>query len=116
MEEVTRILQDPSLKLESKALEREALIRTAVSSLFDFPEISRRVLGRHWRSLTEAECKEFVTLFEPCSNIPNLPKIILVEGLSLTANYRAQFDPIIQRASFQELVDRIRQKLAAPGS
>lgn len=167
MEEVTRILQDPSLQLESKALEREASIRTVVSNLFDFPQIARRVLGRHWPSLTEAERKEFVTLFRALLEHTYLPKIaqhqgerarflgeslnegmasvttlvitrrgqeipvtyrlaqrggrwlifdVLVEGVSLTANYRAQFDPIIQRTSFQELVNRIRQKLAAPGS
>ncbi len=167
LEEVTRILQDPSLQLESKALEREALIRTAVSNLFDFPDIARRVLGRHWGSLTEAERKEFVTLFRALLEHTYLPKIaqhqgeqarllgesldegvaavttlvitrrgkeipvtyrlaqrkgrwlvfdVSVEGVSLTANYRAQFDPIIQRTSFQELVNRIKQKLAAPGS
>ena len=37
---------------------------------------------------------------------------IAVEGISLVANYRAQFDQIIQRASYQGLVTRIRQKLA----
>ena len=167
MEEVTRILQDPSLQLESKALERQALIRAVVSNLFDFPDIARRVLGRHWSSLTEAEHKEFVTLFRTLLEHTYLPKItqhqgerarfigeslnegmasvttlvitrrgqeipvtyrlaqhggrwlifdVLVEGVSLTANYRAQFDPIIQRTSFQDLINRIRQKLAAPGS
>ena len=37
---------------------------------------------------------------------------IAVEGISLVANYRAQFDQIIQRASYQGLVTRIRRKLA----
>jgi len=37
---------------------------------------------------------------------------ISVEGISLVGNYRAQFDQIIQRASYQGLVTRIKQKLA----
>jgi len=37
---------------------------------------------------------------------------ITVEGISLVGNYRAQFDQIIQRASYQGLVTRIKQKLA----
>lgn len=35
-----------------------------------------------------------------------------VEGISLVGNYRAQFDQIIQRASYQGLVARIKQRLA----
>ena len=37
---------------------------------------------------------------------------VSVEGISLVGNYRAQFDQIIQRASYQGLVTRIKQKLA----
>ncbi|MBI2152619.1 MAG: ABC transporter substrate-binding protein [Candidatus Rokubacteria bacterium] len=37
---------------------------------------------------------------------------VSVEGISLVSNYRAQFDQIIQRASYQALVERIKQKLA----
>jgi phospholipid transport system substrate-binding protein len=37
---------------------------------------------------------------------------VSVEGVSLVANYRAQFDQVIQRASYQGLVTRIKQKLA----
>jgi len=36
---------------------------------------------------------------------------VSVEGISLVANYRAQFDQIIQRTSYQGLVTRIKQKL-----
>ena len=35
-----------------------------------------------------------------------------VKVRELVANYRAQFDHIIQRASYQGLVTRIKQKLA----
>jgi len=38
------------------------------------------------------------------------------EGISLIGNYRSQFNEIIQRRSYQELVRRIREKLTSPAS
>ena len=35
---------------------------------------------------------------------------VVIEGVSLVANYRAQFDKIIQRASYQQLVKQVREK------
>jgi phospholipid transport system substrate-binding protein len=42
---------------------RRAEIRRAADSLFDFTEMSRRALGRHWEERTPAERDEFVKLF-----------------------------------------------------
>jgi phospholipid transport system substrate-binding protein len=42
---------------------RRAEIRRAADSLFDFPEMARRALGRHWADRTPAEREEFVRLF-----------------------------------------------------
>ena len=42
---------------------RRAEVRRAADSLFDFPEMSRRALGRHWADRTVAEREEFVRLF-----------------------------------------------------
>ena len=42
---------------------RRAEIRRAADALFDFTEMSRRALGRHWADRTEAEREEFVRLF-----------------------------------------------------
>jgi phospholipid transport system substrate-binding protein len=42
---------------------RRAEIRRAADSLFDFTEMSRRALGRHWDERTPAERDEFVKLF-----------------------------------------------------
>lgn len=41
---------------------------------------------------------------------------ISIEGISLVSNYRSQFNGIIQRSSYQKLVRRIEQKLAADSS
>jgi len=163
MEEVIRILEDPTLKPEAKAEERQARVRAAVVDLVDFPEMARRALARHWRVLTEPERRQFIGLFRALLEHTYLPKIALyqgervrivdesvdgdfatvrtilvtrqdqelpvtyrlgrrdghwlvfdisVEGVSLVANYRTQFNEIIQRVSYQELVKRIKQKLA----
>ena len=162
-EKVIQILDDPALKPEAQALERQAAVRAAVIDLLDFPEISRRALARHWRALSEPEREEFVRLFRALLDRTYLPQIKLyqgeriqfvgesvdgdfaavqarvvtrrgqeatvmfrlhrlgerwliydvsVEGLSLVGNYRAQFNQIIQRATYQGLITRIRQKLA----
>ena len=42
---------------------RRAEIRRAADSLFDFTEMARRALGRHWADRTPAERDEFVRLF-----------------------------------------------------
>ena len=153
-EKVIQILDDPVLKPEARA---------PAIDILDFTEISRRALGRHWRSLSDAEREEFVRLFRALLDRTYLPQIRLyqgeriqfvgesvdgdfsavqarvatrrgqeaavifrlhrpserwliydvsVEGISLVGNYRAQFDQIIQRASYQALVTRIKQKLA----
>ncbi len=35
---------------------------------------------------------------------------VVIEGISLVANYRSQFDKVIQRASYQQLVSQVRDK------
>ncbi|MGH7334767.1 MAG: MlaC/ttg2D family ABC transporter substrate-binding protein [Candidatus Rokuibacteriota bacterium] len=37
---------------------------------------------------------------------------VVVEGISLIGNYRAQFDKIIRTSSYEELVRRLRERLA----
>jgi phospholipid transport system substrate-binding protein len=39
---------------------------------------------------------------------------IVVEGVSLAKNFRAQFDAAVAKDSFQGLLDRLRAKVAAP--
>jgi phospholipid transport system substrate-binding protein len=42
---------------------RRADIRRAADTLFDFPDMSRRALGRHWTDRTPVEREEFTRLF-----------------------------------------------------
>jgi phospholipid transport system substrate-binding protein len=45
------------------AQSRRVEIRRVADSLFDFPEMARRALGRHWADRTPTEREEFVRLF-----------------------------------------------------
>ena len=42
---------------------RRTDIRRAADTLFDFPDMSRRALGRHWTDRTPAEREDFTRLF-----------------------------------------------------
>ena len=39
---------------------------------------------------------------------------VVIEGVSLVANYRAQFDQIIGTSSYEKLVDKLVDKLKSP--
>ncbi len=63
IERVVKTLDNPSLKGEAKVAERRAAVRKIANDIFDFSEIARRSLGRHWAARSEAEQKEFIGLF-----------------------------------------------------
>jgi len=60
---IIAIVSDPVLKSPEKAKERKRLIRQAVDERFDWEEMSRRSLARHWKQRTDDEKKEFINLF-----------------------------------------------------
>ncbi|RLB82287.1 MAG: ABC transporter substrate-binding protein [Deltaproteobacteria bacterium] len=51
------------MKSPEEEPERRKLIRKAVDERFDWEEMAKRTLGRHWRKRTEKEKKEFIYLF-----------------------------------------------------
>ena len=172
VDRIIAILQDPALKSEARSKHRRVAIREVASNIFDYPEMTKRALGRHWQRLSEADRAEFVPLFtdllersyisrieqysgekiaygkeavDPAGEFATVkttftpakgPEVpieyhlirrgdrwviydVFVEGVSLVANYRTQFDKIIQTASYQELVRRLRAGQAdipAPGA
>ena len=63
IERVVKTLENPALKGDAKVTERRAAVRKIANDIFDFSEIARRSLGRHWAARSEAEQKEFVGLF-----------------------------------------------------
>jgi phospholipid transport system substrate-binding protein len=162
IDRVMKTLETPELKSSHKAAERRAAIRRAAAEIFDFAEISKRCLGRHWQGRTPAEQEEFVALFTDVLERAYLSKVevysgekilvlgdsidgdaatvrtkvvmrqgaeipvdyrmqrrgerrwvaydVSIEGISLVANYRAQFQKIVQMSSYPELVRKLRAK------
>lgn len=161
IDKVIKILEHPALKAEGKVEERRMALRKVANDAFDFTEIAKRALGRHWQGRTPQEREEFVQLFEDRLEHTYLPKIelysgekvrygreeqegdfatvstkittkqgqevpvdyrmlrqgdrwlaydIVVEGVSLISNYRTQFNTIIQRSSYAELVKKMKTR------
>jgi phospholipid transport system substrate-binding protein len=159
VERVVAVLEDPQLKAKPAA--RRAALRTAATDIFDFTEITRRSLGRHWQTASPAEREDLVALMTALLERSYLSRIeqysgerivfagetaeadlatvrtrlvskggvetpvdyrlykvgdrwmvydVMVEGVSLVANYRAQFNKILQTSSAQGLVERLRAK------
>jgi len=165
VDRVLRVLEDPQLKPETRAVERRASIRAIVAEIFDFRELSQRALGPHWQGRTPSERDEFIQLFANLLERSYIDKIelysgaeriqytgemldgdqvatvrtrivtkqgteipvdyrmrrigdrwlvydVAIEGVSLVANYRAQFNRIIQRSSYKGLVEQLTARLA----
>ena len=161
IDRVTRTLDDPALKAPDKSVERRTAVRKIANDIFDFTELTKRSLGRHWQARTPIDQAEFVELFTDVLEYAYISKIemysgekvafvgetldagvatvrtkivtrqgteipvdyrmyqrgdrwltydVAVEGVSLVANYRTQFNAIIQKSSYQELVKTMRAK------
>jgi len=159
VERVVAVLEDSQLKAKPAA--RRAALRTAATDIFDFTEITRRSLGRHWQTASPSEREDLVALMTALLERSYLSRIeqysgerivfagetaeadlatvrtrlvgkggvetpvdyrvykagerwlvydVSVEGVSLVANYRAQFNKILQTSSTQGLVERLRGK------
>jgi phospholipid transport system substrate-binding protein len=52
-DKIIAIVSDPALKSPDKKAERKRLIRQAIDERFNWEEMSRRTLARHWRERTE---------------------------------------------------------------
>jgi phospholipid transport system substrate-binding protein len=162
-EKIISILTDPAFQGEDRAVERRKLIRRAVDDLFDWHEMSRRSLARHWKKRTTEEKKEFIPLFADLLERTYMNRIenysgesvtyngervkgkyslvsvtvftskdvaipaqyrlrkkddkwlvydVSIEGVSLVNNYRTQFNSIIQSSSYDELVEKLKKKVA----
>lgn len=159
IDRVIGVLEDPGLKARPDA--RRAAIRTAASDIFDFTELTRRSMGRHWQTATPGERQQIAQLMAALLERSYIGRIeqyngeritylgeaadgdvatvrtrlvsrsgletpvdyrlhrvgqrwmvydLSVEGVSLVANYRAQFNRILQSGPTQVLVERLRAK------
>jgi phospholipid transport system substrate-binding protein len=162
IERVIQILEDPTLKSDGRATERRQAVRDITGGMFDWAEMARRTLGRHWDARSEAERAEFAGLFRQLVERAFMSKIeqyggekivyageqvegeqatvrtrvqsrsgetgvdfrliaqgdrwliydVVVDGVSLIANYRAQFDGFLMRSSYPDLVRRMRDRVS----
>jgi phospholipid transport system substrate-binding protein len=158
---LTIIRNQPADAAESG--KQRAEIRQAAAELFDFDEMSRRLLGQRWTDASPEEQQDFVTLFTDLLERAYLNTIgtyrlatitfqgetisgsyaqvrsrmaagkgeiaieyrllehdgrwavydVAVDGVSLIANYRSQFNSILKRMSFVQLLDRMRNTEAS---
>ena len=161
-EKIIRIVSDPTLKGPEKKTERKSLIRQVIDERFNWEEMARRTLARHWRQRTEEERKEFVDLYGKLLERTYLDKVegysgekvvyegdqidgdyasvlvkiftqqqteipteyrvkrkgddwlvydISIEGVSLINNYRSQFNSIIVKSSYKDLIKKLKKKV-----
>ncbi len=162
-DKIISILTDPDLKDSARNEEKKKLIRQAVDERFDWEELARRSLARHWSERTDEEKREFVSLFSDLLEKTYMDKVdsysgetvfymgetvdgnygvvnikivternteipaeyrvkkkengwfiydISVNGVSLVNNYRTQFNSIILKSSYEDLVGRLKAKVA----
>ncbi|NCO59901.1 ABC transporter substrate-binding protein [bacterium] len=161
-DKIIAIVSNPEMKKAEKAAERKRLIREAIDERFDWDEMAKRTLARHWAGRSDAEKKEFVALFGKLLERTYLDKVegysgekvnyedetidgqygtvkvgiittqdksisvfyrlkkigsdwfvydISIEGVSLINNYRNQFNSIITKSSFQNLMERLKSNV-----
>ena len=160
IERVLKTITDPAFRGPGRADERRRALREITDPMFDWTEMAKRALGRHWQTRTEAERQEFVPLFHSVLERTYVTRIerydgeqityigeaidgdqaivrtkvldktsrelpveyrmirapngrwviydVLIEGVSLVANYRSQFDQIIRTASYERLVAKLK--------
>lgn len=59
-----KVLEDESLKAPDKSQERLEILEEIIGKRFDYREMGKRTLGKHWQQFSEADREEFVHLFQ----------------------------------------------------
>jgi phospholipid transport system substrate-binding protein len=161
VDRVLAIVRNPNAKSKVQVDAQRAKLVEVISPRFDFSEMAKRSLGRHWAARTSAEQREFVKAFatlmgrsyadniesyttqnvlyiresedqnyaqvdtkilaengSPLSINYKLHSVdsewkiydLVIENISMVNNYRSQFDRIIARSSFTDLVQTMKDK------
>jgi phospholipid transport system substrate-binding protein len=118
-DKIIGIVGNPKLKGPENAAERKRLIRQAVDERFDWEEMSRRTLARHWRDRTEEEKKEFIDLYGKLLEQTYLDKVegysgekVLYESERVDGKYA---DVTVKIMTKQETVILTEYRLKAKG-
>ena len=112
VERVLKTLDDPALRGNQN--DRRAAVRRIANEIFDFNEIAKRSLARHWQPLSEAQRAEFVSLFADLLERSYISKIETYGGekIQYTAE-RADGDPAVGHPTVA-LERRVVQRLEDP--
>ena len=89
VERVLKTLDDPALKGEARLPERRVAVRKIANEIFDFSEIAKRSMARHWQPLSEAQRTEFVGLFADLLERSYISKIETYGGEKIQYTARA---------------------------
>ncbi len=84
IDRVVKVLDDPALKGPNRTEERRVEVTKIAQEIFDFPEVARRSLARHWQPLTDKQREEFTTLFADILERSYVSKIELYSGEKIT--------------------------------
>ena len=79
-DKIMAILADPDLLPPEKAGERKKEIRAAVDKRFDWGEMSKRALGRHWQKRTAQEREAFTSVFARLLEGAYMEKVVNYSG------------------------------------
>jgi len=61
VDEVVRIVSDKEMKKNDQ--KRRQVLKKSIGTIFDYDEMAKRSLGKHWKQRTPAERKQFAELF-----------------------------------------------------
>lgn len=72
---VLETLRDKTLSAPQNKEKRRSKLRELIRARFDFEEMAKRILARHWRDRTSDEKKEFVSIFSELLESSYITKI-----------------------------------------
>ncbi len=64
IDQVLTVLNDETLKDKSKSADRRAKLEEIIGQRFDYEEMAKRTLSKHWKTLESGEKDEFVAVFQ----------------------------------------------------
>lgn len=159
VDELFRIVSDKKMKNHDR--ERRQALKKVINAIFDYSEMSKQTLGKHWNGRTDEERHQFTDLFASLLQSSYLSKIesynnekvvylketldgkyaeikskivtakrdeytldyrllnqkgtwmvydIVIEGVSMVSNYRAQFNRVINDKGYIGLVKTLQTK------
>jgi phospholipid transport system substrate-binding protein len=117
IDRILAIVQDPALKQPGKAEERRQKIRAIANDVFDWQEVGKRALARHWQARSPQEREEFSALFADLLERSYVGKIesysgekILYEQETIDGDQATVRSKLVTKAGTQIPIDYRMQK------